>query len=195
MAGRSCLMPNLRGYNLAMEKRILIAAVTFFTAFALSAAFAGLFKAPVSEPFAIQETINLKPSGCSQTSRKILNLLKQDDQNGSAMNAAALDFDSYSKESLEKYADAVNDYIEASSAIDDTNLPRDFQAAWRKHLEAWRENTDYLNENKEMLEDEDLNNGKIREIFLFRDREISQTWHEVLSVSKTYGVDFKSAAQ
>jgi hypothetical protein len=79
------------------------------------------------------------------------------------------------------YAVAVMDYWKASSSMDASRFPQDFQNEWREHMQAWRSYADYLAEVKRSPARRDAREGN-RLI-----NEINRTWEDVKSVGRTYG--------
>ena len=87
-----------------------------------------------------------------------------------------------------EYAETISQYVNASSSMDDTNLPADFQAAWREHMAAWNDFDDFLNKSKNHCKMRKLNSEDFRDNFAYKNLRISITWHKVLAVADRYGV-------
>lgn len=85
--------------------------------------------------------------------------------------------------SKESYPQRVADYIEESSALDDSHTPLEFQQAWHEHLDAWRNYSRYLNS----LDAEELQNYRDTAQHQRLNAEISRTWFEVLDITRNYG--------
>lgn len=84
--------------------------------------------------------------------------------------------------SNDTYRQAINDYYIKSSSMDDSDLPSDFQYAWRKHMQAWQQQTAYLNS---------INYDSDSDYSRYADNtaEINETWFQVLRISERYGVE------
>lgn len=80
-------------------------------------------------------------------------------------------------------AQRTNGYVSASSRLDVSDLPSDFQNAWQKHMQAWRNHSNFLNEMSNYSNfNADYNEISIRQI-----NEINRTWYEVLKVAGKHG--------
>ena len=93
-------------------------------------------------------------------------LLQRDISNGHERDLDVYNFsDSDSPEDIyvsPEYAETVSEYVNASSSMDDTNLPADFQAAWRNHMAAWREFDDFLSKSKHHCRMQKLNSEEFQ---------------------------------
>lgn len=115
-----------------------------------------------------------------ETARQISFLLQQDDDNGREM-----DINSRFADSNEDIADAVNEYVNRSEAIDDARLPADFRNVWQAHMQAWRAQADFLKQSN--LSDEAIADDDFIETYRFQKSEIERTWFDVLGVAEEYG--------
>lgn len=70
-------------------------------------------------------------------------------------------------------------YVEQSSALDESHLPQDLQIAWLKHMRAWHKYSDYLKDSRGF---DPLNEDQVRRY----NHEINTTWDEVLRIGRTY---------
>lgn len=148
--------------------RTITALVAFVVAFVFSA---GLVR--IIFPAAPVATSCFKrPVAVERSSNDIENFLLRDIRNGDAR----MD-DRYT----DNYAKAVRDYWRASSSMDASEFPRDFQKAWRVHMQAWKNYADYLEESQ--YSSERRNRGEGRMLI----REINSTWEDVKGVGRNYG--------
>jgi hypothetical protein len=175
----------LKGF--AMNKRIIVALVAFIVTFGLSAGLVGLLF-----PSTFTETYSF--SIASEHKEDILNLLDQDIYNGQLRSEAYARArqDNWEDNNLVHYAESVNDYVDASSSLDDSDLPRDFQSAWQQHLSAWRDYSDFLNQIKYLSKDE-LKEMNASQTLDRQNDEISRTWYKVIRIAGYYGAYPKNA--
>lgn len=145
---------------ITMKTKHYTALFAFVATFALSAIIASFF------------TVEAAYSK-TETAQKITALLEQDVSNGTQRNDFAY---------LEEYALEVTDYVAQMDAIDDSNLPADFQNAWRDHKEAWHNHSVFLNEERYEMSKRDL-----RYIFQQHSDEIARTWYKTLRIAKQHG--------
>jgi hypothetical protein len=78
------------------------------------------------------------------------------------------------------YSEAVMDYWKASSSMDASQFPQDFQIKWNAHMRAWRNYADYLAETKSSSRSNCREGSRLI-------GEINRTWEEVKSTGRTYG--------
>lgn len=119
----------------------------------------------------------------------ICDLLKKDISNGDTRTESYYDSDS----SALKKAKAVQKYVDTSSSMRVSNLPKDFQIAWKKHMQAWRNYSDYLNRNVKNKDnfDEDFYNEREDEF----NNKIDSTWQDVLDTADQYYPDIRAEVQ
>ncbi len=79
------------------------------------------------------------------------------------------------------YAGEVMDYWKASSNMDASRFPQDFQDAWRVHMQAWGDYAVYLQDKK--ASNRNYSCGLEKRY----NAEINRTWEEVLRIGRTYG--------
>lgn len=175
--------------KIVMRSKAVLSIIAFLAAFGISVAVTPRQSKPSIAPYVSR--------GCAktETARRITNLLSQDIENGRRRDRR---IDSLSEvrgdelpygptNSFADFATAINQYVDASASIDDSDLPRDFKAAWRRHLKAWENHSDFLNEVKGAAQKRnDSNYGFSRKEYREQIREISETWSEVLRVARTY---------
>ena len=124
-----------------------------------------------------------------QTQQNIQYLLNQDIRNGVARDRKIYEkgFSYDSKDVSPEYADVINEYVDNSTSLDDTQLPADFQLAWQSHMRAWHEHASFLNRTKSFCKMRKLTGEDFSDIFNRQDREITNTWRRVISVAGKYG--------
>lgn len=145
-----------------MKTKHITALLVFVLTFTSSAALAGFFRVESDT------TVYLSDAD------KISALLIQDIENGRQRNFEMADADT-------DYAFSTLDYVENSEAINDSDLPQDFQNAWHAHMNAWHKHANYLAK----IEDEDETS---EDVTISRNiSEINRTWWEVLRVARRHG--------
>lgn len=142
------------------------AVVAFVVTFVFSA---GLVRIFLPEPV-VTTVYRDRPLVVERRENAIENFLRRDISNGSTRSSYG-DSDDNPK--------AVMAYWKASSSMDASEFPADFQSAWREHMNAWKAYADYLASNPRGQNDEIKKNR-------YSD-EISRTWVEVLRVGRYYG--------
>ena len=148
--------------------RIITALVAFAATFIFSAGLVRIiFPAPVTN-YVYTE----RPRTFERSSNDIESFLLRDINNG----GARLDY-----KYTDDYADAVMTYWEASSSMDASAFPQDFQDAWREHMQAWGDYAKYLQDKKAAQRNYSCGLEKRY------NAEINRTWEEVLSIGRTYG--------
>lgn len=149
------------------NSRVIISIVAFTVAFIFSA---GLVRIIFPAP-AVQYVFTERPRVYERSSNKIEQFLLRDISNGEAR----MDY-KYTND----YSEAVMDYWQASSSMDASDFPQDFQIKWRSHMQAWHNYADYLAETRSSAR-RDCSEGR-RLV-----NEINRTWEEVKSTGRTYG--------
>lgn len=183
-----------------MRIKNILSVVAFIAAFAFSAAFASLFITKTQTTTVYFPVNNNKPTSCfkfknnAATAAKISALIRQDKLNGleseQAFYGDDIDiFSSSANSAISGYSTAVEQYIGASSSMKASDLPGDFQVAWRAHLKAWRDYSEFLSRMKNTSFRESLNADEFDEIEKLHSREISRTYEEVLQIGAIYGAD------
>jgi len=183
-----------------MRSKNILSVVAFITAFGLSAAFASLFITKTRTESVYVPVNSYKSTSCfkyknnSATANKISALIREDKRNGRESDRAfyrdgADIFSSSADSAFSGYAEAVEQYVNASSSMNVDNLPSDFQAEWREHMKAWREYSQFLDRMKDVSNRNLLTVEELKEVDNFHNREITRTFEEVLQNGVTYGAD------
>lgn len=158
--------------------------VVFGLAFVGSSFVAYLFlPTPQIQPLLVKNNyyeIENEPFHISKESYAICELLKRDISNGDNRTESYYDAQTNGK----KQAKAVQEYVDISSSMRVSHLPKDFQFAWKKHMEAWRNYSNYLNKNVKHPAnfDEDFFSERESEL----NDKINTTWEDVLDISEKY---------
>lgn len=167
-----------------MQIRFIIAVISFFATFGISSTLTKLLigtNAPQSS-FVYSENNR-------SAHRKIVNLLRQDIANGERRfrRLPANGLAETSKHAV--YTQVVNQYVNDSESIDDSDLPQDFQAAWRDHMSAWRTHAEYLQKIQDFAAENEFNLTDRRVLRKYRKQndEISRTWYKALRIARSYG--------
>jgi hypothetical protein len=173
-----------------MRSKHIAALITFFATFAFSAFIALLFAAPKIPFVPPVTTYEFKSSNyrCKKKSvNKIEDFLVRDKQNGDEMDGYKLSYEDgfVLPSSVNVFANTVSEYVAESRSMDDSRFPRDFQNAWREHMDAWMEYEEFLQASKnKRMTFEDFNSRTER----YND-EISRTWKELLRIGREHGAD------
>ncbi len=158
-----------------MKAKNILSIAAFFTAFAVSAALASLFL-PAN-------TTNYRATSCftnhSKSADAISELIRQDVSNGNQRDRKIY----RDKENIPL---VIEDYVNASNSLNASELPRDFQIAWRKHMKAWHDYSNFLN-NIESSRYEDSGVESFAGLEAGYMVEIDETWYEVLRVARNHG--------
>lgn len=150
-----------------MKTTNYIALLIFVAAFGFSAVIANFVKI---------EQGSLVLWNDARTAQKISALLRQDVEGGQDRNIN------------EDSVVATLNYTTRSENLDDVNLPRDFQRAWRAHMRAWRREANFLTGTR---------NYSGRQALYIRQRnsyEINRTWKKVLQSAKEHGAEIPEGA-
>lgn len=187
-----------------MRIKNILSIAAFVTTFALSAAFASLFIVKplntetytiVSKPsYTAKSYCNLKRKSAAAVA--IADLIANDHINGDARSNANYKIDegyspSPTTAGFKIYANNVEKYVNASSSMSTTNLPKDFKAAWREHLKAWRNYSNFLNRTAVSSDKRILDRDSFDEAEIPYNSEISRTWAEVIEIGNSYGADVR----
>lgn len=176
-----------------MRSKELLSIVAFAAAFAVS-----VLVTP--RPASVMDFANVEPVGftyqngfskpaTAETRQSITALLSEDIENGQIRNSKywQLNEEQYpprSISSLSKLSEIVDEYASASDRIDYVNLPADFRKAWSDHMEAWRFHAEYLKSVSDS--DTKVSRSELSINISLQDKEISDTWREVLRVARQY---------
>jgi hypothetical protein len=182
-----------------MRSKTFLSIAAFIVAFAFSTAFASLFidKSATLSNSDIPPSVNRRSTSCFKnrsTALKIEVLIKQDVNNGRERGKKLYRLDRdfrppFESAAFPDYADAVTEYVDASSSMYSADLPRDFQAAWDKHMKAWRDYSDFLNEKKDSPQRQEVGNETLSFLENQYSADINSTWYEVLRVGRSYGAN------
>ena len=177
-----------------MRSKTILSTAAFIVAFAASAAFASLFitkteTAPDYFPVSsYKSTSCFKYRNNSIAANNISALIRQDISNGDARRSE----DSrppFTSSAFSDYAEAVEQYVDASSNMKTGDLPGDFQAEWRGHMKAWRDYSDFLNRMKDFSNLKGWSIEELDEVDDFHSREINRTWQTVLQTGASHGAN------
>jgi hypothetical protein len=172
-----------------MRSKAILSIIAFLAAFGISVAVTPRQTKSTVTPYV--------KTGCaeSETARKITNLINQDVENGRVRDRKINVYDESERSPANKFSNfalAVNGYADDSAYIDDSDLPGDFRSAWRRHMQAWRTHSDYLNEINDSPEK--VRRSVYSRKYAEQNKEISDTWDEVLSVALKYNASIPAGA-
>ncbi|HEY8562019.1 MAG TPA: hypothetical protein VIL74_16725 [Pyrinomonadaceae bacterium] len=146
--------------------RIITALIAFVATFIFSAGLVRIiFPAPATNYVYTERSV------LPATGNEIENFLLRDISNGTARIDNAYD---------SSYADRVTEYWKASSSMDASRFPQDFQRAWNLHMQAWGNYAEYLQAKK-------VSNRKSCGMDNYYNAEIGRTWDDVTRIGGTYG--------
>jgi hypothetical protein len=184
-----------------MRSKNILSIAAFIVAFAFSTAFAGLFVAkseyqsvltvPVVSYSERQPTSCFKKRG-RYTAEKIEVFISQDNSIGiehQQINAriARQELPLLKSPLFAEYKNSVAEYVEASSSMDESTMPHEFQTAWRAHTKAWSDFSDFLDSMKSGAVRGDLSDNDAYEMEKHFSTEIAVTYNEVLRVGRNHG--------
>lgn len=184
-----------------MRSKNILSIAAFIIAFAFSAAFAGLFvaKSELQTASVVPVGASSQPTSCftkrgRYTADKIEVFIAQDVSNGRDRDRQlyAIDGDyrpSHLSSSFPAYADAINEYADASNGLDETAMPHEFQIAWRAHMKAWRDYANYLDALRSSCARQKMSAQAAGEAENSFGADINATWYEVLRVGREYGAE------
>ncbi len=141
----------------------------------------------------------------SRRQQNIRLLLWQDLSSGRLRNETVMSLDGFDQSfqsafNVIQIAEATEEYVDASQSMDDSDLPADFQQAWRAHMSAWREQADYLNEVEAIAKKHPTFKDGSRKLngslfylnsgnkYQNQADEINRTYDIVLRLGRKYGV-------
>lgn len=124
-----------------------------------------------------------------QDCRNIEKLIYQDISNGQLRNrdTRGLNLSNDGYLPIEEYTEFVNEYVDKSQSMDDSELPLNFKKAWRKHMKAWQNYSNFL--NKQQNSSNKLNDSEFNEFEKEFNSEINRTWHRTLQIGRSYGAN------
>lgn len=169
-----------------MRSKKLLSITAFFAAFVFSAAFAGLFIDNSASYHNHTNCFHLQYDAV--TADAIDDLLIRDIRNGESRFRQLDDMDDtltppFGTDSMDDYANVIEQYVDESSSMDDGNLPRDVRRAWRKHMQAWNDYAEFL----KVSENLDYNDEELRIRDMQYENDINRTWYNLLRISRSYG--------
>ena len=169
--------------------RIITAFIAFIATFIFSA---GLVRILFGAPEYTAASYNYSRTHCfDRKARSIENFIYSDIANGEQRMDKIVRRGGYNVTPSSVYfadlADAVDEYAQTSGSMDDSQLPQDLRAEWRKHMNAWRNFADFLNETNASAARKAMSPEEFRAAERLYNKEINRTWEEVLSIGRTYG--------
>lgn len=169
--------------------KTVIGIIAFIATFILSAGLVQiLFPATIVSIPAVDQEFK------SATAVKIENFIRTDVRNGSIRDQK-LRSQTYSEMKSDDenyslfYADAMKDYWNASSKLNAREFPRDFQIAWKNHMQAWQDYNEFLSETNENQDRNVMSYEEFRAADNRYNDEIDRTWYKVLRIARTYGAE------
>jgi len=183
-----------------MRIKTILSTAAFVVAFVFSSAFASLFVSetePKTEFFlvnAYKSVSGFKSRSESATAVRISFLISEDSRNGRESDRRAyemkkVDISPFVNSSFPAYADSVERYADASSSLETDALPRDFQKAWREHMNAWRDYSAYLNRMENSSNRMGWSQAEFEDAEKFYTGKIYSTWRKVGRIGESYGAD------
>lgn len=143
--------------------KVIIAVIAFAVTFIFSAGLVKIiFPAPAVQYVYVERPLLIERSNTNE----IETFLLRDINNG---------------DSRDNSAESVMDYWQASSSMDASRFPRDFQKVWSEHMQAWHNYAEYRMAVKNSPSRRDSREA------VRLNGEINRTWEIVKSVGRTYG--------
>lgn len=172
--------------RIVMKTKLITALLAFSTTFGSTVAVSSFFKTETSAEVSYSQQVD------RATRRKILRLLQQDIANGTERDRQVWKLDDSarppkSSENLNEYAKIIENYVDASASLDDSDLPAEFQTAWRSHMKIWREHSNFLAQLKNQEKREKIGAKTEAELYALQDAEITATWYETLRIAHGHG--------
>lgn len=197
------------------DMKHLFGIVAFALTFGLSTALVGLL-------FGFPQNKNTQVENDSTVAKRIEKLLKRDLRNGMLREKAQhTAYKSWAENgstdikngahAMRTFRGGVSEYVYASSTMDDSDLPRDFQRAWRIHMKAWKKHAGLLQKFEELefnnespsktsdavnlngadskVVDETTELAKLSKRYNCNIMKINRTWYQVLRIAQRYGVE------
>lgn len=171
-----------------MNTKLITALLAFSTTFGASTVVSRLFVAPQT----VQE-VSFTQRVDRNAQRKISQLLQRDIANGTLRDHQVwqLDEDSRPPQSpatLAKYTEIIDNYVDKSESLDDSDLPAEFRAAWRAHVKIWREHANFLAQLKDQSKRGQIGAETEARLYAAQDAKITETWFKTLQVAGDYDV-------
>jgi murein L,D-transpeptidase YcbB/YkuD len=135
-----------------------------------------------------------RPQDLSSTAFEIESFIQSDIRNGK-MRDQKLRSQDYSEMKSDSenysifYAETMREYWSDSSKLDARDFPRDFQVAWKNHMQAWQDYADFLADTKENQNRNVMSEAEFRAADDRYNNEINRTWYKVLRIGRTYGAE------
>jgi hypothetical protein len=168
-----------------MRSKHIAALIIFLATFSVSAFIASMFAEPKIYQVPPVPLSKKTYKNCDRNlGEKITRFLNRDKQNGQTRRGSERSEEDSSFK-LSNEAVQASEYFDRSASMDDGDFPRDFQAAWRKHMQAWNDYAEFLREESygEEISD-DFSLGRKEYI-----ADISSTWYEVLRIGREHCAD------
>lgn len=168
-----------------MRSKHIAALIIFLATFSVSAFIASLFAEPKIYEVPPVPLSKKTYKNCDRNlGEKITRFLNRDKQNGEISRRNERSEEDLSSE-LSNDAARASEYFDMSNSMDDGDFPRDFKAAWRKHMQAWGDYAEFLRE--ESYDDEISDDFSLRRKEYIAD--ISSTWNEVTHIAREHCAD------
>jgi hypothetical protein len=170
-----------------MKLKYIAAIFLYFATFTLSVLIVGIprFK---SEPANIRPSIKQPVRSTEpELEARLRKFLQADKQTGRELSEDLSKFRAvYVEVPAKKLATGI--LVKKMQSVDCLNLPDDFCAAWKEHVDAWSKKHDFLRQahlaNRQSI-DKDLTKD-----YLLLTGEINRTYYRMLDVARRYNVDF-----
>ncbi len=122
-----------------------------------------------------------------QTQQQIQKFLKTDRQTGRELADDLLK--SNNGNSLINEELATVNLVRKMQKANCADLPADFCAAWKNHLQAWDEMADFLHQSNKSGRHKEIDNDLTPQYWKFN-RRINQSYNDLIISAKMHGVDF-----
>ncbi|MDQ3711916.1 MAG: hypothetical protein M3388_06825 [Acidobacteriota bacterium] len=181
-----------------MRIKTILSIIVFIFAFVFSSVFASLF-ASKSESQLNLGFVGTTSTSCfknrgNYTADKIALFVQQDIRYGNERDRKLYRINKdfrppFTDSSFADFAETVSKYADQSGSMEADKLPQDFQIAWLEHMKAWRDYADILNEMKNSSARKMVSEKQLDELETIHSAEITNTWHKVLRIGRSYGAE------
>ena len=168
-----------------MKLKHFIGVFTFLACFAVSVLLIGF---PVREKSFSQKQDSRFAFEYLQTQQQIQKFLETDRQTGRELADDLLKSNNNGNSLINEELATVN-LVRKMQKADCGNLPTDFCAAWKNHLQAWDEMADFLHQANQSGRRKEIDKDLTHQHWQIN-RRINQSYNDLIASAKTHGVDF-----
>jgi hypothetical protein len=168
-----------------MSLKHFIGLFAFLACFTVSVLLIGF---PIREKVSTQTQDSRFAFEYLQTQQQIQKFLENDRQTGRELADDLLKSDNNANSLINEELATVN-LVRKMQKVNCGNLPTDFCAAWKKHLQTWDEMADFLHQANQSGRQKELEKDLASQYWQFNYR-INQSYNDLITSAKMHGVDF-----